>query len=238
LDRMNRLLRLLGNPEKHIQAIHVAGTNGKGSTIQYIKKALLANEYRVGVFTSPSLSGLSGHLWCNNQEVDKREWIPIMNDIYPIIQRLDKQENHPTSFEIITAVAFVHFSKHVDIALIETGMGGRYDTTNCVQPILSIITNVSKDHTAFLGNNIEDIAYHKAGIIKKDTPVILGEIQSNILPTFQTEAAIKNTCIYRLYDHFTYYETRVFPLKQQFIWEYQNERHHTSIMMQGMHQVK
>src|SRR5699024_5704352 len=168
LKRMNYLLDRLHHPERYFKSIHVAGTNGKGSTIQFMKKALMANGHRVGVFTSPSLSGLTGHIWCNGQKIETREWVSLMNDIYPIITELDKKGIHLTSFEIITAIVFVYFSKHVHIALIETGMGGRFDTTNCLDPIVTIITNVTRDHTRFLGKSLADIAYHKAGIIKQN----------------------------------------------------------------------
>lgn len=238
LERMKHLLRLLDHPEDSFKSVHIAGTNGKGSTIEFLKKALIANGYRVGVFTSPSISGLTGHIWYNDQKVPTSEWIHIINEMYPLIQKLDNDDNHPTSFEIITAIAFVYFSRNIDIALIETGMGGRYDTTNCLQPILSIITNVAKDHTAFLGNSIKEIAYHKAGIIKQGAPVILGGINSSVLPVFEEEATIKHTDIYQLHHHFGYYETKVTRAGQTFIWQCGAKSHDVTISMKGIHQIE
>ena len=238
LGRMTDLLSLLGHPEERFKSIHIAGTNGKGSTIEFMKNALKANGYCVGVFTSPSISGLTGHIWHNDQKASNDEWIDVMNEMYPIIRKLDDENNHPTTFEIITAIAFMYFSKHVDIALVETGMGGRYDTTNCLQPILSIITNVAMDHTNFLGNRLEEIAYHKAGIIKKGVPVILGDIHPEVLPVFEKEAAKHQDNIYRLHHDFDYEEPKRDKHGQTFIWQYDGHRFNVSILMKGMHQIE
>src|SRR5699024_12422126 len=119
-------------------------------------------------------------------------------------QQMDDSKMRPTECGIITTIALVYFKRHVDIALIETGMGGREDTTNCVNPLLSVITNVSLDHTAYLGNTLEKIAYHKAGIIKDNIPVILGEIQPSVLNIFEKEAELKGAPIYRLINEYLY----------------------------------
>src|SRR5690625_3069641 len=166
LERIHRLLELLGNPEKEIKAIHIAGTNGKGSTIQFMKNVLINNGYDVGVFTSPSFYGIRGHIEHNRSFIDNELFLHILELMKPAIKQLDDEENHPTTFEIITAVAFMYFKEHVDIVLVETGMGGREDTTNCFTPILSVITNVDFDHVGFLGDTLEEITAHKAGIIK------------------------------------------------------------------------
>lgn len=155
LDRIKKLLQLLDNPQDRIQAIHIAGTNGKGSTVHFIKDALQANGYHVGIFTSPSFSGLTGHMFIDNSAIPETKFVKLCNEIYPFIVQLDNENKSPTEFEIITALAFVYFSAHVDIVLVEAGMGGREDTTNCFQPLISIITNVARDHTAFLGNSLE-----------------------------------------------------------------------------------
>src|SRR5699024_7769817 len=180
LSRMNQLLTYLDNPQKRIKAVHVAGTNGKGSTIHFLKNALIKNGHEVGLFISPSMLDVTGYIFKNNKRIAEETLISILNEMFPIIQQMDESDMHPTEYEIITAIAFFLFVRHVDIALIETGMGGREDTTNCVNPLLSVITNVSLDHTTFLGNTLEKIAYHKAGIIKNNIPVILGEIQPSV----------------------------------------------------------
>ncbi|HLQ73365.1 MAG TPA: folylpolyglutamate synthase/dihydrofolate synthase family protein [Bacillota bacterium] len=175
LDRIHKLLELINNPEKEIKAVHIAGTNGKGSTIQFMKRALIESGYNVGVFTSPSFNGLVGHIENNDTFIDERTFLNILQEIMPAIESLDSENNHPTSFEIITAVAFQYFKNHVDIVLVEAGMGGLEDTTNCFTPILSIITNIDYDHIGFLGETLEEIARHKAGIIKHSVPVVTGE---------------------------------------------------------------
>ncbi len=191
LDRIRKLLHFLGDPQGKVTAIHVAGTNGKGSTIQYIKHGLIANSCRVGVFQSPSMDGVKGHISVNHRKVPEETIITLMNQIYPFIQRLDQEQNAPTSFEIITAIAFLHFADDVDVALIEAGMGGRYDTTNCFDPVMSIITNIEKDHTAFLGTTLGEIAWQKAGIIKEKRPVIAGEMNEEAYKSIIAEAIQK-----------------------------------------------
>src|SRR5690625_1443011 len=128
LERVHKLLKKMGNPEKKLKAIHVAGTNGKGSTIQFLKNALVEQHYEVGLFTSPSFSGLAGHFLINQQQIKEDDIILFMNRLFPSIEKLDEVGMHPTEFEILTVLAFLYFKeKRVDFALIETGMGGRED---------------------------------------------------------------------------------------------------------------
>ncbi|MFD1039529.1 bifunctional folylpolyglutamate synthase/dihydrofolate synthase [Virgibacillus byunsanensis] len=238
LDRINGLLELLNNPQDKIKMIHVAGTNGKGSTIQYLKQGLLFNHYRVGVFTSPSLHGLTGHVCIDHSKITEDEFIKVMNEMYPAIDKMDKADNSPTEFEIITALAFVYFADKTDIAIIETGMGGREDTTNCFQPILSIITNVSQDHTAFLGHGLEEIAYHKAGIIKEKVPVVIGEIEEPALTVMSREAQIKNSPMYQLTEYFQYKLIEQTPTTQSYKWSSNSQLSvDVTIQMHGKHQV-
>lgn len=238
LNRIEQLLNRLDNPQEKLKAIHIAGTNGKGSTINFLKNALIANGYQVGVFTSPSMSGVIGHLFINDQPIDKDLFISIFNDIFPDIQKLDKNGHYTTEFEIMTAIAFVYFSTYVDIALIETGMGGREDATNCVHPLISIITNVSWDHTAFLGNTIEKITYHKAGIIKANIPVIIGKMQSSVLHIISQEAQLKKAPIYKLEYGFTYSEIEATQKGQRFIWHNKETSYPVTLLMNGRHQVE
>lgn len=239
LDRIDQLLVLMGHPEKKIKAIHVAGTNGKGSTISFLKNALIHNDYKVGTFISPSLNGLTGHIFCNDEEMSKVELLTHMNMIYPAIQQLDELDHHPTEFEIITVLAFMYFAHHVDIALIETGMGGREDTTNCFNPILSIITNISRDHTSFLGATVQEIAYHKAGIIKSNVPVVIGEVPSQAFKVLQKEALKKYAPMYHLDDYFTYTSVRQDGKSQSFNWTAKDKvAFKITLHMQGRHQVK
>ncbi|WP_010531130.1 bifunctional folylpolyglutamate synthase/dihydrofolate synthase [Lentibacillus jeotgali] len=218
LGRIHKLLDLLNNPEKKMNAVHIAGTNGKGSTIHYLSHALMANGYTVGVFDSPSLKGLRGHILLNDSLIPEKAFIYYLNKLHPFVLQLDDEENHPTEFEIMTVMAFLYFADHTDIALVEAGMGGREDTTNCFIPILSIITNVSWDHTDFLGENIQSIAYHKAGIIKKNRPVIAGEMIGEALSVIEAEAKSKNAPLYLADESFQYKTTGMKGTEQTFQW--------------------
>lgn len=139
LERVEFLLEELEHPEAHLQAVHVAGTNGKGSTIQYLKEALIASGHRVGVFTSPSFSGVTGHFVIDHEEISEEELVSLLNDLLPAIQMLDQEGDPPTEYEILTVMALLYFKNHVDIALIETAMGGRFDTTNPLIPTISLL---------------------------------------------------------------------------------------------------
>ncbi len=238
LGRIHKLLELLDHPQEKIQAIHVTGTNGKGSTVQYIKNALISNGVTVGVFTSPSLNGLTGHIYKNNGMISELVFTEIISEIHPFVQQLDAENNHPTEFEIITAAAFMYFKKNTDIALIEAGMGGREDTTNCFNPILSIITNVEKDHIPFLGESLESIAYHKAGIIKENTPVVIGEMSDEAMHVISVEASQKSAPLYQLENAFDYSILHEVSGFQAFNWVSSMDKFKVTIQTNGEYQVK
>lgn len=180
------------HPHTKFKTIHVAGTNGKGSCSHTIAAILQAEGYRVGLFTSPHL-------------VDFRERIKVNGDCISQEYVMDFVENersffeplHPSFFELTTAMAFKYFAdSHVDIAVIEVGLGGRLDCTNIITPILSVITNISFDHTQFLGDTLEKIAMEKAGIIKRDIPIVIGETTPETRNVFIQKAKEMNTPIY------------------------------------------
>ncbi|MBO1002598.1 bifunctional folylpolyglutamate synthase/dihydrofolate synthase [Pseudogracilibacillus auburnensis] len=235
LDRVHFLLERVHHPERHLQAVHVAGTNGKGSTIHLIKNALVHHQYVVGLFSSPSFTGIQGYFLINDKEIKEKELVSLMNKLLPHINMLDHQNMHPTEFEIITVIAFLYFKDRVDIALIETGMGGRYDTTNCFHPILSIITNVEKDHMQFLGETIEEIAYHKAGIIKHHSPIIVGSLHEESEKVIQKEAKALNAPLYRLQEEFIYHVDD----NNIITWRYRDELTvKFSLQLKGPHQIE
>lgn len=238
LTRIKTLLHLLGNPQDKIKAVHIAGTNGKGSTMSFLNQALIYNQHQVGVFTSPSIDGLTGHIFINDEKISEEEFIKAMNKIYSAITILDNENNHPTEFEVITALAFYYFVDSVDIALIETGMGGRDDTTNCFQPILSIITSIDKDHTEFLGENLSQIASHKAGIIKEKIPVICGEMNKEAYLLINQVAKSKQAPFYQIERQFSFEILMTSMQRQKFNWRFS---HHQSIEVKiqtiGKHQI-
>ena len=170
LDRIKYICKKLGNPQDKYQIIHVGGSNGKGSVCQFLKSILCINGYRVGVYTSPHLQSLSERFVVDGKEISEKEIIRLVEKIKPIV---DDMKDTPTFFEAITAMAFQYFSdRKVEYAIIEVGLGGRFDATNIVNPLVSVITNVSLEHQDRLGKKIEDIAFEKAGIVKKNVSVV------------------------------------------------------------------
>jgi dihydrofolate synthase / folylpolyglutamate synthase len=195
LERINHIARELGDPQKKYKLIHVGGTNGKGSVCKFLESVLSSSGYNVGVYTSPHLQHISERIVVGNNRITDGELILLVNKIKPIVDGMLEKENAPTFFEVFTALAFQYFSdKNVDFAVIEVGLGGRYDATNIVDPAISIITNVSLEHQNILGKNIEDIAFEKAGIIKNNVPVITAS-KNSALKIIEEIAKEKNAPI-------------------------------------------
>jgi len=172
LERMKKLLSLLGNPHKKLATAHIAGTKGKGSTATMLSRMLEANKYNVGLYTSPHVVDLHERIAVNGKNITDSELLGLINRIYAPVEKMAKKDN-PTFFELFTAMAFLHFvDKKVDIAVIETGLGGRLDSTNVIEPAVVGMTSISIDHQNLLGNTIDSIAREKAGVIKKGIPVV------------------------------------------------------------------
>ncbi|MDE6834459.1 MAG: bifunctional folylpolyglutamate synthase/dihydrofolate synthase [Ruminococcus sp.] len=174
LERISELMEKLGNPQNKTKIIHVAGTNGKGSFCAMLSAILKSAGYKTGNFSSPALTGITDYFRIDCTEISEKDFTEIMDIVYPVCESM---ADKPTEFEILTAVAFELFArKKCDIAIVECGMGGDTDSTNIITaPLLSVVTNVRKDHTAILGKTIDEIATHKAGIIKPDCPVFFGD---------------------------------------------------------------
>ncbi|UCF12148.1 MAG: bifunctional folylpolyglutamate synthase/dihydrofolate synthase [Thermoplasmatales archaeon] len=173
LERISYLIKQLGNPQNTIKVIHVTGTNGKGSVCKFIGSILLKAGYNVGVYVSPHLQRFSERIIVNNEEISEGDVVLLVEKIKPVVDDMIKQNNTPTFFEVVTAMAFQFFSDcTVDFAVVEVGLGGRFDATNVVNPLVSVITNISLEHTNYLGEDIKSIAFEKAGIIKENAPVI------------------------------------------------------------------
>jgi len=178
------LCEALGNPHQKFKSIHVAGTNGKGSTSHMLASVLQAQGYKTGLYTSPHLKDFRERIRINGKMISKKEVISFVQQ-----QKKRIEEVEPSFFEVTVAMAFDHFARHqVDIAVIEVGLGGRLDSTNIIHPEIAVITNISLDHTNMLGNTLEEIAGEKAGIIKKNIPVVIGETQEKTQPVFIRKA--------------------------------------------------
>ncbi len=173
LERISALLSSLGNPHKSLQIIHVTGSNGKGSVCKYIASVLQHAGYQTGVYISPHLQRFSERITINGIEISEKEIAQVLTSIRPHVDALNQQNIKLTFFEITTALAFLYFSKQkVDYAVIEVGLGGRFDATNVITPLVSVITNITMEHADRLGKTIEAIAFEKAGIIKTECSVI------------------------------------------------------------------
>ena len=176
LNHTLSLLKFLENPHKNLKIIHIAGTNGKGSTAATIYNILISSGYKVGLYTSPHLINFNERIRVNGVTITDEEIISFMKHVEPAINEIKS-----TFFEVTTAMAFYHFSNNdVDIAIIETGLGGRLDSTNVVNPSLTVMTPISLDHRDILGNTIEKIAKEKAGIIKRGVPLITANQVNNV----------------------------------------------------------
>jgi dihydrofolate synthase / folylpolyglutamate synthase len=189
IDRMRLLSNELGHPERKFPIIHIAGTNGKGSTAAILDAVYHAAGYKTGLFTSPHLVQLGERIQVNRHILDQGEIIQYVRDLKPVAEKLGKvdPDDHPSFFEFLTAMGFLTFAREkVDVGLIEVGLGGRLDATNIVEPELSVITSIGYDHTEILGDTLEEIAFEKAGIIKPGRPVLIG-----LLPP-EAERVIRN----------------------------------------------
>ena len=189
LDNIRALLFSLGNPERRFPSIHLAGTNGKGSTSAMIASILTASGYRTGLYTSPHLVDFEERIRIDGKKIPREEVIQYTDRMKPEIRK-----NRATFFEVTTAMAFQYFAESkVDIAVVETGLGGRWDATNVILPELSVITNIGLDHTEYLGNTLSRIAFEKGGIIKPGVPCVTGVDQRGPLGVLRRLARIRGS---------------------------------------------
>ncbi|KAF0823700.1 folylpolyglutamate synthase/dihydrofolate synthase family protein [Cytobacillus firmus] len=206
LQRMEWMMGKLGHPERRIKSVHIGGTNGKGSTVTFLRSILQEAGYSVGTFTSPYFENFNERISLNGTPIGDEDLVQLANDIYPLAVELEQTElGGPTEFEIITAMAFQYFGhvRPVDLVLFEVGLGGRYDSTNIIYPVLSIITSIGLDHTAILGDTYEKIAFEKAGIVKPGISVITAVKQEEALAVIQDKAVGLKSPVYQLGNEFT-----------------------------------
>ena len=203
LDRMRKFAELLDNPQDNYLSIHVTGTKGKGSVASLCASALQAAGYKVGLYTSPHLQEFTERIQINGMEIDKAELVALLNRLRPLTQQVPEI----TTFELTTALGFLYFAEQqVDIAVIEVGLGGRLDATNIINPLVSVITPVSYDHRAVLGDTLTEIAYEKGGIIKPGKPVVLSPQQPEAEKELLRIAAEREAPITQVEKAYTYTE--------------------------------
>lgn len=207
LDRMQAFMHRLGNPQDRLKIVHVAGTKGKGSTSAFLSNILWKAGYHVGRFTSPHLERLEERYWLDGGNCAAEDIVGLVNSLRPVVASMDETasaDDRLTFFEITTAMAFLLFAERgVDFAIIEVGLGGRLDSTNVCQPLLCIITSISRDHTALLGDTLAEIAGEKAGIIKPGVPVVSGVTAVEAQQVIATVARQNDSALDQLGEQFT-----------------------------------
>ncbi len=197
LERMSRLMDRLGNPERYFRSIHIAGTNGKGSTAEFISSILDQAGYRTGLYTSPHLERFGERIKTGGEEIAEEEIRLLSMEVEDAARTVPSVE--PTFFESVTALAFLHFArKGVDIAVVETGLGGRLDATNVITPLISVITPVALDHCEYLGGTLKEVAAEKGGIIKEGVPLILGRQEADVSVVIAGIAEEKRAPLYAM----------------------------------------
>lgn len=183
LERMRWLLRQAGEPQSHYPTVHIVGTNGKGSTTSYLQNILTKSSYQVGTFTSPYITRFNERISINGTEIPDKDLISLVAKAQVLLNDLEEHTDfdRPTEFELVTLLMFLYFDlKQVDMAIIEAGIGGRLDSTNVLSPELVICTSIGFDHTETLGNSLLDIANHKAGVMRENTPILLGRVSTEV----------------------------------------------------------
>ncbi len=170
LERIKKILSYIENPQNTFKSVHIAGTNGKGSVCTYISSVLTKSGYRTGLFTSPHIVSFCERIKVNGEMISEKDVVRIVETLVPFVETMDEK---PTAFDLITAVAFKYFSeKGCDFAVLECGLGGKFDSTNVVTPILSVLCSISLDHLGILGNDVSEITNEKCGIIKQGVPIV------------------------------------------------------------------
>ncbi|MBF0557754.1 MAG: bifunctional folylpolyglutamate synthase/dihydrofolate synthase [Nitrospirae bacterium] len=197
LERTEKLLTALGEPQRRFRSVHVAGTNGKGSTAAMIASMLMADGFNVGLFTSPHMVSFTERVRINNVQISEADVVQLTEEIKEFAAGIAPQSGELTFFEFVTAMAFLYFARNnVDWAVVEVGMGGRLDATNLITPAVSVITAISYDHREFLGDTLADIASEKAGIIKTNVPVVCSSQEPVVEQIIRSKASLSSSALF------------------------------------------
>ncbi|WP_409370202.1 bifunctional folylpolyglutamate synthase/dihydrofolate synthase [Lysinibacillus sp. 38-6] len=238
LVMMREVLAHLGNPQDTLRTIHLAGSNGKGSTVNVLREMFEKEGYRVGAFTSPHLTRVNERMTINGSPISDEQFLQYMNNIASIIEA-HYNGDYPSFFEVVTLIMFQYFAEEqVDFALIETGLGGRLDATNVITPLVSIITTISLEHTAFLGDTFAKVAFEKAGIIKEGVPVVVGVKNEEALAVIQQVAQQRHAPCYVLGYDFTVEARQQETTRQTFDYRSAKDTiNELQLKMAGAHQI-
>lgn len=241
LGRIQALLQSVGNPEKKLRVIHIGGTNGKGSTSTMVAKILEEAGFRVGVFTSPHLNDYRERMTINGEMIPKQELTYLVDSLRPHLEQIihDGVE-HPTEFEVSTTLAFMYFAQQrVDFTVIEVGLGGAIDSTNVVQPLISVITNVGMDHMDLLGKTLEEIASVKAGILKPKSVAITAAERPEVLQVIRERSKTLNIPLWVVGEDVRWDSRWSSELEQEFdLSGLHNDYSQLRLRLVGAHQIK
>ena len=237
LERMAWMLEELGNPQDNLKAVHIVGTNGKGSTVNALQTIFSQAGYEVGTFTSPYIIDFKERISINGQMISEEDLLDLVNRVKPMVERLPKETEHEnaTEFEIITVLMFLYFGQvhPVDIAFIEAGMGGLHDSTNLFKPLAVLCPSIGLDHQAILGNTHSEIAAEKAGVLKNGAPFIYATERTDVRDVFEQKAGEEGSKTYELGRDFTAEGS-----SHSFDFTYEGKRlENISLAMAGQHQV-
>ena len=237
LERMAWMLKELGNPQDNLKAVHIVGTNGKGSTVNALQTIFTQAGYEVGTFTSPYIIDFKERISLNGQMISEEDLLDLVNRVKPVVERLPKETEHEnaTEFEIITVLMFLYFGQvhPVDIAFIEAGMGGLHDSTNLFKPLAVLCPSIGLDHQAILGNTHAEIAAEKAGVLKNGAPFIYAADRTDVRDVFEKKAREEGSKTYELGRDFTAEGS-----SHSFDFTYGEQRlDDIALVMAGQHQV-
>ncbi|MBT2731712.1 folylpolyglutamate synthase/dihydrofolate synthase family protein [Carnobacterium sp. ISL-102] len=242
LKRMEWMSSQLDHPERKFKSIHIAGTNGKGSTLAFLRDMFEANGQIVGTYTSPYIEMFNERISVNGDPISDDEILRLANAVYPLTIELEKTIlGGPSEFEIITMMMLIYFGEgHADIVLIEVGIGGSYDSTNIITPVVSIITTIGLDHMNLLGDTLSEIAANKAGVIKASVPVVIGKIEKEALKEIEEKATEQDSLLLKYNQDFFVTKWQTLPTwGEQFVFEDDFIRlSPIQIGMLGRHQVE
>ncbi|WP_405116366.1 folylpolyglutamate synthase/dihydrofolate synthase family protein [Paenibacillus sp. FSL K6-1217] len=241
LERIELLMEKLGHPHRKLKFIHVAGTNGKGSTCAFLTSALIQSGYSVGTFTSPYITKFTNRFQYNGTDIPEETLLALANRLHPLVEDIAGSElGSPTMFEVATALAILYYGEvcYPDVVVWETGLGGRLDVTNIVTPIVSVITNVGHDHTDVLGDTLTLIAGEKAGIIKPGVPAVSCVSQPEAVAVLKAKAAATRSTLYLAGEDFSYSNARQREGCQHFTFKGPFRGLELDIAMKGEHQLE
>ena len=240
LENIATLVAALGNPQNRFLSIHVAGTNGKGSVAAMLAGVMEAHGLRTGLYTSPHLARVEERIRVDGRAIPPRRFLERLGELKSVVDRLMAEKRlvyHPTYFEVLTALAFLEFAaREVDVAVLEVGLGGRFDATNIVRPLVSVITTIAKDHEKHLGSTLTKIAFEKAGIIKPGVPVVCGVAGGAALREIRRIARERGAPLFEVFGPGRRLEARAARGGYRFVYEGENGRYALAPGPAGRHQ--